>query len=135
MPKHPHNQWERSVKSAACVELSAFGHVCAGEKNRTRYQKGLRDRNSPTCTLSQNGYGDPCSSLTDGLAPHAGLVPRHFDLNGIAADQFIGQQANRNQVRLNGRAREWARRAPWALTSAADQFHMACNVRTAWIGE
>jgi hypothetical protein len=21
-------------------------------------QKGLRDRNSPTCTLSQNGYGD-----------------------------------------------------------------------------
>ena len=22
-------------------------------------QKGLRDRNSPTCTLSQNGYGTP----------------------------------------------------------------------------
>ena len=21
--------------------------------------KGLRDRNSPTCTLSQNGYGEP----------------------------------------------------------------------------
>jgi hypothetical protein len=24
-------------------------------------QKGLRDRNSPTCTLSQNGYGDSMS--------------------------------------------------------------------------
>ena len=24
---------------------------------RTHGQKGLRDRNSPTCTLSQNGYG------------------------------------------------------------------------------
>ena len=24
----------------------------------TEKQKGLRDRNSPTCTLSQNGYGD-----------------------------------------------------------------------------
>ena len=22
------------------------------------HAKGLRDRNSPTCTLSQNGYGD-----------------------------------------------------------------------------
>ena len=25
---------------------------------RRRHAKGLRDRNSPTCTLSQNGYGD-----------------------------------------------------------------------------
>ena len=25
-------------------------------------RKGLRDRNSPTCTLSQNGYGELCSS-------------------------------------------------------------------------
>ena len=31
------------------------------EEHRTPNQKGLRDRNSPTCTLSQNGYGD-CSS-------------------------------------------------------------------------
>jgi hypothetical protein len=23
----------------------------------TTHEKGLRDRNSPTCTLSQNGYG------------------------------------------------------------------------------
>ena len=27
-------------------------------QNRTQDQKGLRDRNSPTCTLSQNGYGE-----------------------------------------------------------------------------
>ena len=27
-------------------------------KVRTGRQKGLRDRNSPTCTLSQNGYGN-----------------------------------------------------------------------------
>ena len=32
---------------------------CApGESNRG--QKGLHCCNSPTCTLSQNGYGDPC---------------------------------------------------------------------------
>ena len=27
-------------------------------------QKGLRDRNSPTCTLSQNGYGDITTHMT-----------------------------------------------------------------------
>jgi hypothetical protein len=32
--------------------------------NRTAWQKGLRVRNSPTCTLSQNGYGDSCSAIT-----------------------------------------------------------------------
>ena len=29
--------------------------------NRTAWQKGLRVRNSPTCTLSQNGYGEEFS--------------------------------------------------------------------------
>ena len=29
--------------------------------NRTREQKDLRDRNSPICTLSQNGYGNEVS--------------------------------------------------------------------------
>ena len=33
-------------------------------------KKGLRDRNSPTCTLSQNGYGDTCSWPSDCLASH-----------------------------------------------------------------
>ena len=28
-------------------------------------KKGLRDRNSPTCTLSQNGYGDTVVWLLD----------------------------------------------------------------------
>jgi hypothetical protein len=27
------------------------------------WQKGLRDRNSPTCTLNQNGYGDDLCHL------------------------------------------------------------------------
>ena len=34
-------------------------------RNRTSIQKGLRDRNSPTCTLSQNGYGDCWAQLQD----------------------------------------------------------------------
>jgi len=38
----------------ARMPLLAMG---ARLKNRTPGQKGLRDRNSPTCTLSQNGYG------------------------------------------------------------------------------
>ena len=39
--------------------LSAF--LGLGSKH---VQKGLRDRNSPTCTLSQNGYGDKMSWST-----------------------------------------------------------------------
>ena len=29
-------------------------------------QKGLRVRNSPTCTLSQNGYGDEVAQISEG---------------------------------------------------------------------
>ena len=46
-------------------------------KNRTGAQlkKGLRDRISPTCTLSQNGYGDLCWAW--GVTPFvAGGPPR-----------------------------------------------------------
>ena len=32
-------------------------------KNRTGVAKGLHDRNSPICTLSQNGYGGKSSVL------------------------------------------------------------------------
>ena len=42
----------------------------APNKNRTRQQKGLRDRNSPTCTLSQNGYGEASCQTSE----------RHADL-------------------------------------------------------
>ena len=38
-------------------------------QKRTRDQKGLRDRNSPTCTLSQNGYGDDFHSALILLRP------------------------------------------------------------------
>ena len=44
------------------------GAPTAHNKNRTRQQKGLRDRNSPTCTLSQNGYGDTCSQTLEPCA-------------------------------------------------------------------
>ena len=33
-------------------------------QGRTRDAKGLRDRISPTCTLSQNGYGEHCHHST-----------------------------------------------------------------------
>ena len=37
---------ERRIRTCVCLV------------SNPRSQKGLRDRNSPTCTLSQNGYGD-----------------------------------------------------------------------------
>jgi hypothetical protein len=36
-----------------------------GKGDRSCAEKGLRDRNSPTCTLSQNGYGDKRMGLRD----------------------------------------------------------------------
>jgi len=51
-------------------------------KNRTRQQKGLRDRNSPTCTLSQNGYGTNCSQTSE-LRPTIGAqLSSHNDHSG-----------------------------------------------------
>ena len=42
-------------------------------------KKGLHDRNSPTCTLSQNGYGDSCGCLlllgVHTLQPHHSATP------------------------------------------------------------
>jgi hypothetical protein len=38
----------------ASVIISSDSRV----EDRSCAEKGLRDRNSPTCTLSQNGYGD-----------------------------------------------------------------------------
>ena len=39
------------------ILLGSSGLMCATRSKATK-QKGLRRRNSPTCTLSQNGYGD-----------------------------------------------------------------------------
>ena len=43
------------------------GHGCSSidttRAKRVDLVKGLRDRNSPTCTLSQNGYGDQYASI------------------------------------------------------------------------
>jgi hypothetical protein len=38
--------------------LACSGALGGTTRIRAHDQKGLRDRNSPTCTLSQNGYGD-----------------------------------------------------------------------------
>ena len=46
----------RSVLAAIAVRTGQFPQN-APRGNRTR-RKGLRERNSPFCTLSQNGYGD-----------------------------------------------------------------------------
>ena len=70
----PHNEWQEivdlsfcSLKKCADLAIRDFqslgktklprgpGASTQGESNPG--QKGLRDRNSPTCTLSQNGYG------------------------------------------------------------------------------
>ena len=47
----------------------------ARDKNRTRQQKGLRDRNSPTCTLSHNGYGDNCSQTSEPRSMLSAIIP------------------------------------------------------------
>ena len=46
------------------TKRSAVSAHVASKRRAERFdlEKGLRDRNSPTCTLSQNGYGDPCYS-------------------------------------------------------------------------
>ena len=46
------------------VSVSRHALAFDARGNRTAWQKGLRVRNSPTCTLSQNGYGDSCSAIT-----------------------------------------------------------------------
>ena len=81
-------------------------------KNRTGVAKGLRDRNSPICTLSQNGYGGKSSVLfvlfnlkqkSPGMASQAlgsmqdapqdvGSIPKF----GISA-KFIGPTVRRAQ--------------------------------------
>ena len=46
---------QKKWHAGGCERALVFG----ARGNRTAWQKGLRVRNSPTCTLSQNGYGTP----------------------------------------------------------------------------
>ena len=57
---------QKKWHAGGCERALVFG----ARGNRTAWQKGLRVRNSPTCTLSQNGYGDSCSAI----ALHCNLV-------------------------------------------------------------
>jgi hypothetical protein len=51
--------------------------------------RGLRDRNSPTCTLSQNGYGvwEACSCAQ--LTPLGAHGIRGFRLSGLRPDFLL----------------------------------------------
>ena len=46
--------WRCNLK----IQLFRKKSQSAPAQDRTHDQKGLRERNSPTCTLRQNGYGD-----------------------------------------------------------------------------
>ena len=65
-----------SQKRLHCTAALCF--MFARTWNRTADKKGLRVRNSPTCTLSQNGYGGlvgkPCQLLTKSPLPCDVLV-------------------------------------------------------------
>ena len=48
-----------ATAAAAATHIDATPTTAGAAEQRGKHeQKGLRDRNSPTCTLSQNGYGD-----------------------------------------------------------------------------
>ena len=67
---------QQKVKGTITIRL-AHNKACmcmhAHARNRTSIQKGLRARNSPTCTLSQNGYGDLLAHLREAIPPAATL--------------------------------------------------------------
>ena len=52
-----HRGWTPEVETGV-------GAAAAGLEHHHHYKKGLRVRNSPMCTLSQNGYGARRSELT-----------------------------------------------------------------------
>ena len=102
-------------------------------RNRTHDPKGLRDRNSPTCTLSQNGYGDPSCQVCDGPlsgAPSARAghtAPRlHWVLPGSVLETlFVNVPAsfsNRAHVRL------WVRRGLRPRTVYKDWRAERCGI-------
>ena len=76
----------RSLVATKAQSSEKQAHVKPNQR-ATEYKKGLRGRNSPMCTLSQNGYGDkparlPCPPLNfHGASPTAvahGSPPRLF---------------------------------------------------------
>ena len=77
----------KSKRSGMSEDVSVLWLLASDARgNRTALQKGLRVRNSPTCTLSQNGYGDKCSALTihrnfvETSAGHGRFVCKSFPL-------------------------------------------------------
>ena len=60
---------------------------------RSAVQKGLRVRNSPTCTLSQNGYGDEVARIS-GRACANGFAEHSVQLRGWWLDAMIERSAH-----------------------------------------
>ena len=77
----------------ACLIIIAQS---AFAKNRTRQQKGLRDRNSPTCTLSQNGYGDNCSQISEPRPTIGAQLSSHYDDNDHNDRNSHNNRSNHN---------------------------------------
>ena len=80
-----------SIKSLVSLSLCSLVHAASLERffgdcmNRIEpgTKKGLRDRNSPTCTLSQNGYGVSKQSASNNpVVPAA--EPHHKPLRLLA---------------------------------------------------
>ena len=61
--------------------------------NRTAWQKGLRVRNSPTCTLSQNGYGDEVARISARACAN-GFAEHSVQLRGWWLDAMIERSAH-----------------------------------------
>ena len=73
---------QKELRVGGCDRALAFD----ARGDRTAWQKGLRVRNSPTCTLSQNGYGDIRSAiiiqcnLVETRSGHGRVVFKGFSL-------------------------------------------------------
>ena len=54
-----------TYSSGSCTSPEIHLYQTRATEELNPRQKGLRDRNSPTCTLSQNGYGETCSQTLE----------------------------------------------------------------------
>ena len=81
-------EFYRSSVCCSCCTMETHGKTCScplkSFLDSNRHIKGLRDRNSPTCTLSQNGYGDNVFRNKASLAQNS----RHQDTFSLKAEHF-----------------------------------------------
>ena len=96
-----------AVMKIATVSARAFLRRARGDTaahgNRTHDKIGLRDRNSPTCTLSQNGYGANCLCRGPGVYM---LKPSHC--RSRAQPRATTQNENTDVLLVRKQARQTA---------------------------